>query len=127
MKLIRAKAKGEEVTAIGEDNNPLYIIPNIKIMGNALGTSDGFVICDNEKWYYIPLIATDIKELLEKILNGLNEIKSSFSQVASSVTASKSTAPGSPIVTTITADLQPLIESQNNIIGELQKLSTELK
>jgi hypothetical protein len=67
MKLIKARAIKEEeiikVWAIDENNEPLYVVPDINIMGNALGTSEGFIICDNEKWYYIPLIATDIKRL----------------------------------------------------------------
>jgi glutamate mutase epsilon subunit len=42
MKLIRAKANSGTVKALDKNDEELYEIPNIKIMGNALGASEGF-------------------------------------------------------------------------------------
>lgn len=92
------------------------LVPDCIIFGNG-ANSDGLIISDNDKWYYIPLQADNWTDLLTDIIESLN-------QVVKSVSTTQFIAPQHPagnqaVITTITADLKPNIE-------KLEKLKQNL-
>jgi hypothetical protein len=110
MRLIKATCEAGVVkTAEG------ITIADIIILSNGKGKSDGFVICEEDKWFYITSI-TDIFNLLELTVKAVKQIATS---VASSICPQ---APSGtlPLQTTITADLQPIIDEFNNLKGKLK-------
>jgi hypothetical protein len=90
-------------------------IPDAIILSNGKGKSEGFVICEEDKWFYITSIV-DILNLLELTMEAVNQITAS---VASSQCPQ---APSGilPLQTTITADMQPIVD-------EFTKLKENLK
>lgn len=106
--ITKGKCEGGKVF-LAEEN---IEISDCIIFGNG-ADSQGIIISQEDTWYYIPLQANNWIELMDNIINGLN-------QIATSVSSAQTTAPGSPISTTITADLQPIIknleELKNNLV-----------
>ena len=98
MKIFKAIVKNKEVF-IADDN---ILVPDCVLFGNG-ADSNGFIISDDDRWYYIPLQAANWVELLKDIIDGLN-------QISASVSSSLTTSQYSPISTTIQADLQPIIQ-----------------
>lgn len=104
----KGKCEGGKVF-LAEEN---IEISDCIIFGNG-ADSQGIIISQEDIWYYIPLQANNWIELMDNIIDGLN-------QIATSVSSAQTTAPGSPISTTITADLQPIIQNleelKNNLV-----------
>jgi hypothetical protein len=110
MRLIKATCeKGVVKTEDG------LTIPEIIILSNGNGKSDGFVICEEDKWFYITSII-DILNLLELTMKAVN-------QIAISVANSQCPqAPSGtlPLQTTIAADMQPILEEFNKLKENLK-------
>lgn len=98
MRIFKAVVKNKQVF-IANDN---ILVPDCVLFGNG-ADSNGFIISDDDRWYYIPLQADNWSELLEDVINALN-------QISTSVSSSLTTSPSSPISTTIQADLKPIIQ-----------------
>jgi hypothetical protein len=114
MKLIEASCENNIVKAVGKDGQELYEIPHIIVLANGRGKSQGFVICEGDKWFYISGLI-DILNLLELTMRAVN-------QTITSVTNSMCPqAPSGilPLQTTIGADMEPILE-------EFRKLKEDL-
>jgi hypothetical protein len=110
MRLIRATCEANVVKT--EDG---LTIPEIIILSNGKGKSEGFVICEKDKWFYITSII-DILNLLELTMKALN-------QIATSVANSQCPqAPSGilPLQTTIAADMEPLRKEFDELRENLQ-------
>jgi hypothetical protein len=109
--IVKDKKVFIEIKENKEGKEEYVEVPDCIIFGNG-GDSEGFMIMDNDKWYYLPYITNDIKTILDDIVEALRK-------VASSVTNSMSTSPGSPIQTTIQSDLQPVISKIEDFKNKL--------
>jgi hypothetical protein len=110
MRLIKATCEANIVKT--EDG---LTIPEIIILSNGKGKSDGFAICEENKWFYITSII-DILNLLELTMKDVNQITAS---VANSQCPQ---APSGilPLQTTISADMQPIIDEFNELKEKLK-------
>jgi hypothetical protein len=90
-------------------------IPEIIILSNGKGKSDGFVVCEEDKWFYITSI-TDILNLLELTVKAVNQLATS---VANSMCPQ---APSGtlPLQTTIMDDIKPIADEFKKLKGDLK-------
>lgn len=103
MKLIKATITSGKVTTDSGENIPTGDVVILAKTKDGMARQ-GFVIIDEDKTYFIDT------EIITKLqLPILDLLIQTINQIALSVTASKSTILGSPIETTIAADLQPFL------------------
>ena len=121
MKLFRASNENGTITIEKTPENiNTEIIKDITIIGKKRPTEkeDGFILFCEDIFYFISqtiiseLVKTDI---LQNLVNIVTQIGNS---VANSQYINTSGTP-TPIITTINADLQPLIEKLNKVVKQL--------
>jgi hypothetical protein len=115
MKLIKATCEGNIVKT--EEG---LTIQDIVILSNGRGKSEGFVICEADKWFYITSIV-DILNLLELTVKAVSQITTSVAN-AQAIMRVEGQATGimGTVQTTIETDLQPIMD-------EFDKLKENLK
>ena len=96
MMLYPAKAALKIVTMIDGVNE--VIVPDCKILGQGTAeNSTGIIIADNNRFWYIPLISTDLKETLSKmetLCGSLIDVAKTLASNAGNLIDNASTAAG---------------------------------
>jgi hypothetical protein len=115
MKLIRATCEAGTVKT--EDD---LVIPEVIILSNGRGKSEGFVVCEGDKWFYITSIV-DIFNLLELTIGAVKQIATSVANTQAIMQVEgQATGIMGAVQTTIAEDLEPIVD-------EFDKLKENLK
>lgn len=129
MMLYPAKAALKIVTMIDGVNE--VIVPDCKILGQGTAEkSTGIIIADNNRFWYIPLVSTDLKETLSKmetLCGSLIDVAKTLASNAGNLIDNASTAAGIaafvPSVVTGTAIATDATTVQN----EATELKTQIQ
>lgn len=112
-KVIEATCENELVTAEG------VVVESAEILSEGVAASEGVLVMDKEKTYYLAKTSPDLKSTLEKLISTLTQIASALTAIDAKPTGGSGSAP----VPAATGN----VSSINTLKSELTALKDGLK
>jgi len=108
------------------------IVDNVEILSEGIGESEGALLLEKEKAFYIPKTVDDLSNSLENLSSALDSLKTSIQNIGNLFTAigagmtGPTTAPPPTLASDVTAILSGATELET-IKAEIDQLKDNLK
>lgn len=124
-KILKATAQARVVTFEGQS-------VAAEILSEGVGSSEGLLIIERDKAFYIPSSALDIKSTLESLSGSLEQVSNALTQIATSLTSigANMTGPTTSPPPTLAADVLLIQQASTAIMAiktQADTLSENLK
>jgi hypothetical protein len=120
LKMLPATCVGNVVTVEGMP------VTSATILSNGVASSSGMVLIEEDKTYYIPLFATDIATVIQKLIDTITQLNNAITAIQ--VLTVTCAAPGSPSTIPVNvASFVTIGSSLTTLSGTLTTLKASLK